>query len=235
MKATLVVTIRNKPHTFVKMNSVYRIPIIEQNHVYKVYTEIADEFNDTRYSVWSFVKEFLYNKKAVYGIDIGCGNGKNMINENMVGVDICEKMLQFAAKRDKPVMKACCCDLPFIDNTFDYAMSISVVHHMGTHERRLKAVQEMIRVIKPGNECMFNVWSVEDQERRVFLPGDNMVTWKSKPTKDKKVGEIVHDRFYHVYDHALIHSFVSQIYGVHDVRVFNEHGNWVVRMRKNVI
>ena len=216
-------------------SQLIQIPQIEQNHVYKVYDEIADEFNDTRYSVWYFVKEFLQDKQNIHGIDIGCGNGKNMIHEKMVGVDNCEKMLKFAAAKDKHVMKACCCDLPFIDNTFDYAMSISVVHHLGTNERRLKAVQEMIRVVKPGNECMFNVWSVEDQERRVFLPGDNMVTWKSKPTKDKPVGENVYERFYHVYDHALIHSFVSQLYGVHDVRIFNERGNWVVRMRKNVI
>lgn len=211
------------------------VPLIEIENVYNVYDEIAEEFNDTRYCVWNFVKDFLKDKKEIYGIDIGCGNGKNMIHDKMIGVDMCEKMLKFAAAKGKDVAKFCCCDLPFMDNSIDYAMMISVVHHLGTHERRLKAVQEMIRMVKPGGECMFNVWSVEEQDRRVFLPGDNMVTWKSKPTKDKKVGQNVYDRFYHIYTREMIESFIQEIHGVYDIRLKNERGNWVVVMKKNVI
>ena len=82
---------------------------------------------------------------------------------------------------------------------------------------------------------MFNVWSVEEQDRRVFLPGDNMVTWKSKPTKDKKVGQNIYDRFYHIYTREMIESFIQEIHGVYDIRLKNERGNWVVVMKKNVI
>ena len=53
---------------------------IEQQYVHDVYDNIAEHFSDTRYCIWDFVKNFLENKSSdMKGIDIGCGNGKNML------------------------------------------------------------------------------------------------------------------------------------------------------------
>ena len=46
----------------------------------EVYNKIANDFNKTRYSVWGSVRKFLDNVQADSTVlDIGCGNGKNML------------------------------------------------------------------------------------------------------------------------------------------------------------
>ena len=50
---------------------------LEQEHVHKVYNEIAHKFSDSRYKPWPHVAEFLQSfASASYVLDIGCGNGK---------------------------------------------------------------------------------------------------------------------------------------------------------------
>lgn len=52
----------------------------EKKHVEDVYDRIALHFNQTRYKAWPVVLSFLLSLKAgMVGIDIGCGNGKNMM------------------------------------------------------------------------------------------------------------------------------------------------------------
>jgi ubiquinone/menaquinone biosynthesis C-methylase UbiE len=65
-----------------------------------------------------------------------------------------------------------CCHLPFTDNTFDYCMCVSVIHHLSTEERRSLCFREMVRVLKPGGHGLLNVWSQEFQEKRSFVSGD---------------------------------------------------------------
>lgn len=52
---------------------------LEQEHVHKVYNEIAHNFSDTRYKPWPRVVEFLrlFPTGSIV-LDIGCGNGKYM-------------------------------------------------------------------------------------------------------------------------------------------------------------
>jgi ubiquinone/menaquinone biosynthesis C-methylase UbiE len=52
---------------------------LEQEHVHKVYNEIAHTFSDSRYRPWPRVAEFLRTfSSGSYVLDIGCGNGKYM-------------------------------------------------------------------------------------------------------------------------------------------------------------
>ena len=39
--------------------------------------------------------------------------------------------------------------------------SIAVIHHMATHERRRYAIEECIRVLKPGGRLLLCVWAYE--------------------------------------------------------------------------
>ena len=43
-------------------------------------------------------------------------------------------------------------------------MSIAVVHHFDQEEDRIKAVKEMIRVLKPNGKLLFTVWAYESDE-----------------------------------------------------------------------
>ena len=200
---------------------------MEYLYVTRFYETIADEFNDTRYSVWNFVNEFMKDKETKYGLDIGCGNGKNMLYDNMVGIDNCYKLLEHALNSNKQVHKACCCDLPFMDDTFDYTLCVSVIHHLQDEKRRFKAIHEMLRVVKPGGTCIFSVWSLENQERRKFQAGENLVEWKCKNNNKTMY------RFCYIYNYDMILTLIRTIKGVH-FRLKNEKGNWVVTLIKNV-
>ncbi|PSR78220.1 S-adenosyl-L-methionine-dependent methyltransferase [Coniella lustricola] len=51
----------------------------EETHVHGVYEAIASHFSATRHKPWPFVSSFLARQlPGSVGLDVGCGNGKNM-------------------------------------------------------------------------------------------------------------------------------------------------------------
>jgi tRNA (uracil-5-)-methyltransferase TRM9 len=53
--------------------------VYEQTHVHEVYNTIAPHFSRTRYKPWPIVERFLLSRKpGSVGLDVGCGNGKNL-------------------------------------------------------------------------------------------------------------------------------------------------------------
>jgi ubiquinone/menaquinone biosynthesis C-methylase UbiE len=40
--------------------------------------------------------------------------------------------------------------LPYRSDAFDVVLSIAVLHHLSTKERRLQALSELLRITKPG-------------------------------------------------------------------------------------
>jgi len=206
---------------------------VEENNVIKVYDQIANDFSETRYCIWNMVKEFLKNKKITQmGLEIGCGNGKNMVyglknNKIIIGIDNCNKLLEICQKKELKVFNADCCNLPFLSNSVDYVFSIAVFHHLFTKERRETAFKEMIRVLKPGKEGLISLWSVENQRKRNFKPGENFVKWERR--KDKKRFE----RFYYIYTRDMVHDYikcVGELINILDI--YNEMGNWVIYFKK---
>ena len=67
--------------------------------------------------------------------------------------------------------------IPFKKESLDYAISIAVIHHMKNDERRIKAIQELLRVIKYGGEILIYVWAIEQERdfggKDVFVPWNN--------------------------------------------------------------
>ena len=210
------------------------LSLLEKEHVQDVYDEIADHFSDTRYCIWDFVRNFVENKRELNGLDIGCGNGKNMgifPEMKITGVDRCEKFVEICAKKGHSVMLADCCSLPFENNVFDYAISIAAFHHMATDERRNLAMSEMIRVLKPGGEGLVSVWAVENQNKekikRNFVPKDNFVKWLRR--SDKKIFQ----RYYHIYTEEMMRVYLEQFTDQITIsKLYNERGNWVVEFKK---
>lgn len=204
---------------------------LEKQYVQQVYSSIADHFNDTRFCIWDFVKKFLTDKTAsMKGLDIGCGNGKNMlINSelNIIGCDVCEELLQICRSKGLSVLYGDCYQLNFKNDEFDYAMAIAVFHHMSTFARIHKSLKEMIRVLKSGGKGVFSVWSVENQPKRKFVPGDNFIPWVRHSDKKR------FSRYYRVYDKPMITNLIMDFSGQIIIKkLFNEHGNWVVLFEK---
>lgn len=208
---------------------------MEDKYVKEVYENIAIHFSDTRFCVWNCVKEFLDNKNVLQqGLEIGCGNGKNILYRpelNIIGIDNCNAFINMCNSKNIKTLYSDCCQLPFIDNSFDYVYSIAVFHHLENEERRIKAFVEMIRVLKPNGEGLITVWSVENQEnetiKRDFKSGDNLIKWH------KKNDDIIYQRYYYIYDKEMINNYIYYMKDkIKIIKLFNEHGNWVIHFQK---
>jgi SAM-dependent methyltransferase len=57
-------------------------------------------------------------------------------------------------------------ELPFRDESFDAVLSLAVVHHFATTERRVSAIRELARILRIGGRVIITVWALEQKSRR---------------------------------------------------------------------
>ncbi|KAF8923761.1 tRNA methyltransferase, has a role in tRNA modification [Dissophora ornata] len=153
----------------------------EQEYVHNVYQVIAPHFSATRYKPWPVVEEFLLTMPPGYvGADVGCGNGKYIgVNPRlfMVGSDRSSNLISICGERGHEAM--------------DFAISIAVIHHFISPERRIAAIQEILRVVRVGGRILIFVWALEQTGKRDFdkTVQDVFVPWampkKSEPKRDR--------------------------------------------------
>lgn len=202
--------------------------IDETHYIIKSYDIIAYEFSNTRIHIWDFVKKFLEDKDTSYGLDVGCGNGKNMIFKNMIGVDNSIKFLDICREKNKEVILSDMCLLPFKNNEFDYTISIASFHHLSSEERRKECMNEMIRVLRYGGEGIISIWSYEYQNKHNFDLGDNFVPWVSR---NPSIIPIL--RYYYIMDLNMLKSFLDQFSDlINIITIKNEKGNWIIHFQK---
>lgn len=93
--------------------------------------------------------------------------------------------------------------LPFPHNRFDFVISIAVIHHFSTPERRVQAVEEILARLKPNkageqneknlSKALIYVWALEQgSSRRGYHEGMNqdvLVPWVMKKNQAKKKKE----------------------------------------------
>ncbi|CAG8623502.1 10500_t:CDS:2 [Funneliformis caledonium] len=198
---------------FVSTNTSSLNPTIkEQQYVHDVYEKIAQHFSSTRYKPWPVVEEFLKEMEiGSIGVDIGCGNGKYLgVNRNVyiIGADRSSSLIEISASRGFETLICDALNLPYRDECFsinslkkndskDFVISIAVIHHFTTLERRIAATKELFRIVKPGSKILIYVWAMEQIEsRRKFDENyqDVFVPWVIPADKNEKEEEIVYDR-----------------------------------------
>ncbi|ODV65235.1 S-adenosyl-L-methionine-dependent methyltransferase [Hyphopichia burtonii NRRL Y-1933] len=171
----------------------------EQEHVHLVYNEIASHFSQTRYKPWPIVEKFLQNRQDYsIGIDVGCGNGKYLgVNDKlfMIGTDRSDGLIGCGKEVSANKYNLGVADglsLPHQDNRFDFAISIAVIHHFTTEERRVQAIQHILGKLRTGGELLVYCWALEQENsRRGYKEGDDqdiLIPWvlqKKQPKKDK--------------------------------------------------
>uniref|UniRef100_A0A8B9S626 Methyltransferase type 11 domain-containing protein n=1 Tax=Apteryx owenii TaxID=8824 RepID=A0A8B9S626_APTOW len=157
---------------------------LERDHVHSVYEKIAPYFNDARYKAWPKVQQFISEQEPGSLIaDIGCGNGKYLhINSQVykLGCDYCLPLVESARNEGHEVMVCHSLCLPYRNECFDAVLSIAVIHHFSTKERRTRAIKEMARILRVGGQIMIYVWAME-QKRRRFEKQDVFVPWNPSP------------------------------------------------------
>ena len=202
---------------------------IEENYVKKFYNSTAKEFSDTRYRPWTCVEQFMGCVEEGSSVaDIGCGNGKNMNIKQGVhyfGCDFSESLVKICVNKGLNVIVGDILNIPYDDNSFDYTMSIAVIHHLSSNEKRMKAVKELLRITKPGGKVFILVWALEQEEgsRRKFVEQENYVDWKDKQ------GRLLGKRYYYVFKENELESLLTG----YKYTSFYEKGNWGIIIDKD--
>lgn len=205
---------------------------MEEEYVHNTYNTVAKEFDKTRHSCWKSVREFIESLPPNnLVLDAGCGNGKNMLIRNdlkFVGCDTSEELLKICKDKGLNVVNANIKNLPFPDNYFDEVICIAVLHHIYLELDRVKAISEMIRVLKPGHRLMFQVWAREQELTSKFShvenskdPNDFYVTWSGNSK-----------RYYHLFSELDVKKLLAQVYDNKIVNMYFEKDNWVITLEK---
>ncbi len=144
-------------------------------------------------------------------LNLGCAHGPDFLpfkdSFKLYGVDFSDEMLKlarrYALKYDFNVelSLADVRQLPYSDNSFDWAISVATYHHIKGKQERLKALNELKRVLKPGGEVFITVWN-RCQPGFWFKPKDLYVPWRKK---DKTLY-----RYYHLFSYAELEILVSK-------------------------
>jgi len=174
-------------------------PAIERDHVQRVYDAVATEWHGTRYKAWPRVVEFIQSIEARSLVaDLGCGNGKlapacKEMGHYAIGCDFSISLIRIAAlQMGMESQAADALVLPYRSGMFDAAVSIAVLHHISTPERRRILISETLRVLRPGGQALFYAWAADQSEGRsshnfdvgsdVFVPFHSRLKPTPKPT-----------------------------------------------------
>jgi len=113
-------------------------------------------------------------------LDLGCGTGTLAIwaklhqpLSDIMGIDGDPVILSIAKKKAKKnnvkvqFKQAMSYNLPFVDDTFDRAMSSLFFHHL-TWQNKQRTAQELFRILKPGAELHIADWG---RPTSIFMRG----------------------------------------------------------------
>ena len=57
-----------------------------------------------------------------------------------------------------------CLDLPFRPEVANFCICIAVIHHLSTRERRLRAIEEIARILRRSGEALIYVWAKNQKQ-----------------------------------------------------------------------
>lgn len=152
-----------------------------------------------------------------------------------------------------------CLSLPYKDNCFDAAISIAVIHHLSTQERRKRAISEILRILTPGGKCLIYVWAKEQTKdsvestylksncktQRISEKGEKELFGVTLPIHENRT-EFTHSdnlvpwkrkgggtflRFYHVFKNGELEELCSDLPADID-KSYYDQGNWCVILQK---
>ena len=203
---------------------------MEKLYVHNFYDKNSKRFDHTRAYTWKgitdFVKSFKSSSKL---LDAGCGNCKNMLIRNdcnIMGFDFCQKFVKIGKKKGCNVFQANIKNIPLSDNTFDGVYSVAVIHHIDSIMGRKKAVNELIRVTKPGGKIFIQVWADTVPKNKKFIQikdNDYFVTWYVDKDNIEK-------RYYHLFSKDEIINLLDNSVIIN--KIDYEVNNWVLYLTK---
>lgn len=145
-------------------------------------------------------------------------------------------------------------DLPHPHARFDFAISIAVIHHFSSPERRVEAVRRILATLKPSigadqaaGKALIYVWALEQKNsRRGWKEGDPQdvfVPWKmgkqytadskqpspssvsQSPAETATPTEVTYQRYYHLYRQGELNEDIEKANGI-VIESGYEKDNW---------
>jgi len=198
----------------------------EINNVKNIYDQIANEFDITRTYNWPWITKIMDDfaeKSLIY--DIGCGNGRNMkyVKHTFIGVDNCDKFVDMCNNNNMKAIYSDMTDINLPSNTADVVMCIASFHHLSNSENRIKALNEMKRLIKINGNIVISIWSINQPKKtRVTFEkyGDNIVYWKN-----------IYPRYYYIFKLDEIEELIKEV-ELKIIDKFYDCGNEIYILKK---
>jgi SAM-dependent methyltransferase len=106
--------------------------------------------------------DHLHARGAKELLEVGCGAGRDglILSEsgcNYTGIDLSSAAVQTCRDLGLHAVEAAATSLPFVDNTFDAAWSMSTLMHL-PGDGLDQAIRELRRVVRPGAVVEIGVW-----------------------------------------------------------------------------
>lgn len=133
------------------------------------YDVIAQDFERSRRNMhWSELDELLDMVKPGQAVlDIGCGAGRlyGFLQSKQVkysGIDVSPNQIKQAIGQypNADFKVGSMLELPYQDQQFDYVFMVASLHHLAHKKERVKAINEALRVLKPGGKLNITVMNL---------------------------------------------------------------------------
>ena len=180
------------------------------------WNSIAKSFDLTRRKTWKECIDFI-NSLPVDNIvaDIGSGNGRHLIPcakrcKKVIGIDVSDELLKIIQNKidenkldNVELIQSDAVSLPLKDNSVDAVLFIATLHNIPKRHRRIMALEEVNRILKPDGKAIISVWSRwQDKFRQDFIKRC-LIRYERKEFGDIKLHWRQHGldvpRFYHLY------------------------------------
>ncbi|MBI2043788.1 class I SAM-dependent methyltransferase [Candidatus Pacearchaeota archaeon] len=198
----------------------------------EIWNSIAQPWKTFRINPIEEVVEFLGDKKGNV-LDLACGSGKNFtkIKGTIYGVDFSENMLKYArefAEKNKinaQLIHAEADLLPFNDDFFDSVIFIAALHCIPEKKKRIEALRELSRVLKPNAEAMITVWDY-NQEKFKDSEKESLISWKYNKKE--------YMRYYYLYEKDEFVNLLEKV-GFKIVKVMDKDNPTGLYSKRNII
>ena len=202
--------------------------------VKQVYNKIADHFDVSRQRIWGSVKQFLDSlEPASKVLDLGCGNGKNMLYRKdltISGIDNSTEQIRICKRKQLNAEVCDITELQYQDNTFDNMLCIATYHHLNNDADRQKALKEIHRCLRPDGTALITVWALEQHKGSTFhfKNSEEMVPWNT-------IEGTTYWRYYHIYKAGDLQTEITRLCPeIVYVKEGWELGNWYCILQKPI-
>ena len=188
---------------------------------------IAHSFDSTRRKTWKECIDFIDSlPKTSIVADIGSGNGRHLTPcakrcKKVIGLDISDELLKIVQSKvvenglnNVELVHSDVVNIPLKEKSVDAVLFVATLHNIPQRYRRIKSLNEINRILKPGGKAIISVWSRwQDKFRQHFIKkcltnpnraelGDIDVYWKQHGLNIA--------RFYHLYSKRELQSDLKQ-------------------------